>query len=274
LQDVKDKITFFKGDVCNKDNVKKAIKDCEIVFNFAAETHVDKSIIEAGSFVKTDVIGTYTLLEIARSLDIGKFIQISTDEVYGSIENGSFKEHDILNPSSPYSASKAGADLLINAYYKTYDMPVLITRSSNNYGPFQFPEKLIPVLIINTIRNKPLPIYAMGKNVRDWINVMDNCRAIDVVSKKGKFGEIFNIASGNEKTNLEIANMILDELNKPKNLIKFVKDRPGHDFRYSLNWEKIKMLGWEPKIRFEDGLKQTIEWYKNNEWWWKPLIKS
>lgn len=214
------------------------------------------------------------MLEVARKFDVEKFIQISTDEVYGSIENGSFKEADILNPSSPYSASKAGSDLLVNAYYKTYGIPVLTTRSSNNYGPFQFPEKLIPVLIINALKNKTLPIYATGKNVRDWIHVLDNCRAINLVSKKGKFGEIFNIGSGNEKTNLEIANIILEELNKPKTLIEFVKDRPGHDFRYSLNWGKIKKMGWEPRISLVEGLKKTIEWYIKNGWWWEPLIKS
>lgn len=274
LQDIIDKITFIKGDVCNKEDVKRALNDCNIVFNFAAETHVDRSIIEAGVFVKTDIIGTYNLLEIARKLDIEKFIQISTDEVYGSITNYSFEETDILNPSSPYSASKAGADLLVNAYYKTYSMPVLITRSSNNYGPFQFPEKLIPVLIINALKNKPLPIYGDGKNVRDWVHVFDNCRAIDLVSKKGKFGDVFNIGSGNEKTNLEIANIIIKELNKPKKLIKFVKDRPGHDFRYSLSWKKIKKLGWEPIINLTEGLKKTIEWYVNNKWWWEPIIKN
>ena len=274
LQDVANKINFIKGDICNREDVEKVVKGCNIIFNFAAETHVDKSIVEGGIFVKTDILGTYTLLEVTRKFDIEKFVQISTDEVYGSIENGSFKETDILNPSSPYSASKAGADLLVNAYHKTYGTPALITRSSNNYGPYQFPEKLIPVLIINALKNRPLPIYATGENVRDWIHVLDNCRAIDLVSKKGRLGEIFNIGSGNERTNLEIANLILEELNKPKTLIKFVKDRPGHDFRYSLNWEKIKKLGWESRISLIEGLKKTIEWYKNNKCWWETLIKS
>jgi len=274
LQDVANKINFIKGDICNREDVEKVVKGCNIIFNFAAETHVDRSIVEGGIFVKTDILGTYTLLEVTRKFDIEKFVQISTDEVYGSIENGSFKETDILNPSSPYSASKAGADLLVNAYHKTYGTPALITRSSNNYGPYQFPEKLIPVLIINALKNRPLPIYATGENVRDWIHVLDNCRAIDLVSKKGRLGEIFNIGSGNERTNLEIANLILEELNKPKTLIKFVKDRPGHDFRYSLNWEKIKKLGWESRISLIEGLKKTIEWYKNNKCWWETLIKS
>jgi len=191
--------------------------------------------------------------------------------VYGSIEKGSFKEDDVLDPSSPYSGSKAGADLLVKAYHKTFGLPVLITRSSNNFGPYQYPEKLIPVLILNALHDKPLSIYGEGKNVRDWIYVLDNCEAIDFVFRKGKIGEIYNIASGNEKTNMEIANLILEELNKPKSLIKFVKDRPGHDFRYSLNCEKIRGLEWMPNTKFEDALKETVRWYKENEWWWKEL---
>jgi len=271
LQDVMDKITFIKGDICNREDIEK-VKKCGIIFNFAAETHVDRSIIDAGIFVKTDILGTYNLLEYSRRHDVEKYIQISTDEVYGSVEKGSFKEEDILDPSSPYSASKAGADLLAKAYYKTYGLPVLITRSSNNFGPYQYPEKLIPVLILNALHDKPLPIYGEGKNVRDWIYVLDNCEAIDVVFRKAKNGEIYNIASGNERTNIEIANMILDELNKPKSLIKFVKDRPGHDFRYSLDTIKIKELGWTPKYKFENAMKETVRWYKENEWWWKILI--
>ena len=272
LQDVMDKITFIKGDICNKENVEKA-GECDIIFNFAAETHVDRSIIDAGIFVKTDVLGTYTLLEYARKNDIEKYIQISTDEVYGSIEKGSFKEEDILDPSSPYSASKAGADLLVRAYYKTYGLPVLITRSSNNFGPYQYPEKLIPVLILNALHDKPHPIYGEGKNVRDWIYVLDNCSGIDFVFQKGKFEEIYNIASGNEKMNIEIANLILEELKKTKSLIKFVKDRPGHDFRYSLDTTKIRELGWKPKVKFEEGIKETVRWYIENERWWKPRME-
>ncbi|MBT9151048.1 MAG: dTDP-glucose 4,6-dehydratase 2 [candidate division WS2 bacterium] len=272
LQDVMDKITFIKGDICNKEDVEK-VKEYDIIFNFAAETHVDRSIIDAGVFVKTDVMGTYNLLEYARKHEVKKYIQISTDEVYGSIEKGSFKEEDILEPSSPYSASKAGADLLVKAYHKTYGLPVLITRSSNNFGPYQYPEKLIPVLILNALHDKPLPIYGDGKNVRDWIFVLDNCEAIDFVFQKGKLGEIYNIASGDERENIEVAKLILKELNKPESLIKFVEDRPGHDFRYSLNCEKIKALGWMAKTKFEEGLKKTIQWYRKNKWWWKSLIK-
>jgi len=271
LQDVMDKITFIKGDICNIEDVKK-VGECDIIFNFAAETHVDRSIIEGGIFVKTDVLGTYNLLECARKSNVEKYIQISTDEVYGSIENGSFKEEDTLDPSSPYSASKAGADLLVKAYYKTYDLPVLITRSSNNFGPYQYPEKLIPLFITNALRDKPLPVYGDGLNVRDWIYVIDNCSAIDLVYRKGKIGEIYNIASGNEKTNLEVTDLILKELNKPKSLIKFVKDRPGHDRRYSLDFTKMNKLGWKPKYDFESAMKATVKWYVENEWWWKPLV--
>jgi dTDP-glucose 4,6-dehydratase len=272
LQDTKNKIQFIKGDICHKQAVDKAIRGCQAIFNFAAETHVDRSIIDAGSFVKTDILGTYTLLETARKHGVDKFIQISTDEVYGSVESGSFKETDILEPSSPYSASKAGADLLVKAYHKTYNLPVLITRSSNNFGPFQYPEKLIPVLILNALQNKPLPIYGDGKNIRDWLYVEDNCEGIELVLQEGKAGETYNLASGNERMNLEIAELILKELNKPPSLIQFVKDRPGHDFRYSLDTTKVRDLGWKPGTDFEQGLKRTIKWYQDNKWWWKPLL--
>lgn len=272
LQDVIGEVEFIRGDICNREDVERAIKGCSVIFNFAAETHVDRSIIEAGIFLETDIIGTHVLLEAARRHDIEKFVQISTDEVYGSIDKGSFKENDPLDPSSPYSASKAGADLLINAYYKTYGLPIIITRSSNNFGPYQYPEKLIPVLILKALQNKPLPVYGDGSNVRDWIYVLDNCQAIDSIFHKGKIGEIYNVGSGNEKMNIEVANFILEELNKPKSLIEFVKDRPGHDLRYSLDTTKIANLGWEPCYEFESALRGTIKWYVANEWWWKPLI--
>ena len=270
LQDVMDKITFVNGDICNREDVEK-VGDCDVIFNFAAETHVDRSIIDAGIFVRTDVLGTYNLLEYAKKYDIEKYIQISTDEVYGSIKIGSFEEEAILDPSSPYSASKAGADLLCKAYFKTYGLPILITRSSNNYGPYQFPEKLIPVLILNAIMNKPMPIYGEGENVRDWLYVMDNCEAIDLVFYKGKEGEIYNIASGEEMRNIDIAKLVLQELNKSESLIKYVEDRPGHDFRYSLNCDKIRKLGWQPKTIFEEGLRETIKWYEENKWWWAKI---
>jgi dTDP-glucose 4,6-dehydratase len=272
LRDIKDKIEFIKGDICEKKRVEKAINGCDLVFNFAAETHVDRSILEAGVFIKTDVIGTHVLLEMSRKHDVEKFVQIGTDEVYGSIKKGSFGEESPLDPSSPYSASKAGADLLVKAYFKTYGLPVLITRSTNNFGPYQYPEKLIPLLTINALLNKPLPIYGDGLNVRDWIYVLDNCSAINLVSEKGKFGEIYNIGAGNEKTNLEVTRLILKVLSKPESLIKFVKDRPGHDWRYSLEIKKIRKLGWKPDSSFESALKTTVNWYKENSWWWKPLI--
>lgn len=264
--------SFIKGNICNKDDIEKSVKDSDAIFNFAAETHVDRSIVGYEEFIKTNVMGTYTLLEVARKYDIEKFIQISTDEVYGSIENGSFQEDDVLDPSSLYSASKAGADLLVKAYHKTYGLHVMTTRSSNNFGPYQYPEKLIPLFITNTLQDKQLPIYGDGKNVRDWLYVLDNCSGIDTVFKKGKFGEIYNIASGNEKTNLEITNLVLKNLNKPDSLIKFVRDRAGHDRRYSLDIMKIKKLGWKPKFSFDNALISTINWYKDNEWWWRPLV--
>ncbi|MHA1578940.1 MAG: dTDP-glucose 4,6-dehydratase [Candidatus Freyarchaeota archaeon] len=272
LEDVIEDIEFIKGDICNSEDLAR-VGDCDVVINFAAETHVDRSIKDAGVFVKTDILGTFNLLEFSRRHDL-TFIQISTDEVYGSIEEGSFREDDALDPSSPYSSSKAGADLLARAYYKTYGLPVMITRSSNNFGPYQYPEKIIPLFILNALQDKPLPLYGDGKNVRDWIYVLDNCEAVDVVLHRGKKGEIYNIGGGNEKTNLEITHMILDELKKPKSLIKFVQDRPGHDRRYSLDCTKIKKLGWKPKHEFKEALRSTINWYKENQWWWKPLINQ
>jgi len=272
LQEVKDKIEFIKGDICNKEDVKR-VGNCDVIFNFAAETHVDRSIVDADIFVRTDVLGTYNLLEYARKNNVKKYIQISTDEVYGSINKGSFKENDVLDPSSPYSASKSGADLLCNAYFKTYGLPIQITRSSNNYGSYQFPEKLIPVLILNAIMNKSLPIYGEGENIRDWLYVNDNCEAINLVFCKGKNGEIYNIASDREIRNIDIAKFILKELNKSEGSIKYVEDRLGHDFRYSLNCDKIRRMGWCAKTTFEEGLHKTIQWYTKNKWWWKKVWK-
>lgn len=261
LKDVINKIEFIKGDICNETDVKNAMQDCDMVVHFAAETHVDVSIQNPNLFIKTNVLGTCNLLEEARKNDINRFCQISTDEVYGSIKHGSMSEESRLNPSNPYSASKAGADMLVMAYYKTFNLPVVITRSSNNFGPYQYPEKLIPLFILNALNDKPLPVYGDGLNVRDWLYVRDNCRAILLVLEKGKLGEIYNISSGNERNNLEITHMILDILNKPKDLIEFVEDRPGHDWRYSLDATKLKELGWESKWNFEDALRETVDWY-------------
>jgi len=271
LEDVKSRIKFVKGDICDKEAVKKTMEGCDSVVNFAAESHVDRSIATPEDFVRTDVLGVFTLLDEARRRDVKKFVQISTDEVYGSTELGSFSEKDVLDPSSPYSASKAGGELLARSYVRTYGLDVMVTRSSNNYGPYQYPEKLIPVLVIKALRNQPLPIYGKGANVRDWLHVDDNCRAIDIVISKGKPGDIVNIGSGNEVPNIVIAKLILKHLKKPESLVKFVSDRPGHDFRYSLNWDRIRQLGWKPKVKFEDGLRKTVDWYVANEAWWKPI---
>lgn len=272
LEQVKDKIKFAKGDICDKDAVKKTMAGCEQVVNFAAESHVDRSITSPEDFVRTDVLGVFTLLEEARRTDVKKFVQISTDEVYGSTVSGSFSEGNILDPSSPYSASKAGGELLARSYVRTYGLDVVVTRSSNNYGPFQYPEKLIPVLVIKALRDQPLPIYGKGTNVRDWLHVDDNCRAIDIVLQKAKAGEIVNIGSGNEVSNIDVAKLILKRMKKPESLIKYVDDRPGHDFRYSLKWDQIRKMGWKPKMKFEDGLKKTVDWYLANQQWWKPLF--
>jgi dTDP-glucose 4,6-dehydratase len=264
--------TFIKGDICDLSATDKAMGGCDLVVNFAAETHVDRSIASGGEFVRTNVCGTNNLLELGRKHEISLFIQISTDEVYGSKESGSFCEEDALLPNSPYSASKAGADLLCRSYSTTYGMPVVITRSSNNFGPYQHPEKLIPRFVTNTIRNLPLPLYGDGLNVRDWVYVEDNCRAIDLVLSKGKTGQIYNIAAGSEKTNLEITRNILKKLDKPSSLIKMVQDRPGHDRRYSVDTSKLKSLGWKPIYSFEDAIGITVDWYLKNRKWWGPLV--
>lgn len=269
--------TFIKGDICNIKMIDEVFKKEEIshIINFAAESHVDRSITNPEAFIKTDILGSFTLLEACRKFDVERYVQISTDEVYGSIERGSFKEGDPMNPSSPYSSSKASADLLVNSYYITYTIPTLITRSSNNFGPFQYPEKLIPFFIINALCDESLPVFGDGLQVRDWLYVEDNCKAIDLVLQKGKIGEKYNVGADNEHTNMEITSVILKQLNKPSSLMKHVKDRLGHDRRYSLDSSKIKKLGWKPEKSkdFENTLKQTIQWYVKNDWWWKPLIE-
>jgi len=265
---------FIKGDICDAKLVEKVFQKekPDFILNFAAETHVDRSIKNPKNFTQTNVLGTHTLLEASRKYNIKKFLQISTDEVYGSIKKGKFKEIDSLLPNSPYAASKAGADLLVRSYYKTFNLPTLITRSSNNFGPYQYPEKLIPLFITNILQGKKVPLYGTGLNVRDWIYVLDNCAGIDIVLRKGKIGEIYNIGGGNEKTNLEIAKIILKELGKDESWIEYVKDRPGHDFRYALDTRKIIKLGWKPKYSFEKAIKETIIWYKTRQDWWKKLI--
>jgi len=266
--------TFIKGDICDKETVEKAIQGCDAVINFAAETHVDRSIIDAGSFINTDVFGTYVLLQAVNKFKIKRYILISTDEVYGSIEEGSFTEQSPLNPRNPYSSTKAAGDMLALSFYNTYKTPVIITRSSNNFGEFQHPEKLIPLFITNLLEGKKVPLYGDGQNIRDWIYVQDNCEAIDVVLHKGALGEIYNIAGGNEKENVFITNFILKKFGKDSSFIEYVKDRLGHDRRYSLSSEKVKELGWSPKMDFESAMSETIEWYKKNVSWWKRLKSS
>jgi dTDP-glucose 4,6-dehydratase len=262
---------FIQGDICDSDVVDDLMKKVDIVVNFAAESHVDRSIGKPDDFIKTDIFGAFVLLESARKNSIKRFIQISTDEVYGSILKGSFKETDVLEPSSPYSASKAGADRLAYSYFVTYNLPVIISRCSNNYGPYQFPEKLIPLFITNAMDDKKLPIYGDGQNVRDWIFVMDHCLAIDFLIHNAQNGQVYNIGAGEEQTNLEITDTILQTLGKPKDLMIYVQDRLGHDRRYSVETTKIQSLGWKPSYHFKEAMKETITWYMDNRWWWEKL---
>ncbi|MBM4764479.1 dTDP-glucose 4,6-dehydratase [Bacillus sp. B15-48] len=267
--------TFVKGDINNRELVDFLLKkyQIDVIVNFAAESHVDRSITNPGVFVKTNVLGTQCLLDLAKENNIKKFVQISTDEVYGSLgETGFFTESTPLAPNSPYSASKTGGDLLVRAYYETYGMNVNITRCSNNYGPYHFPEKLIPLLVTNALQGKELPIYGDGGNTRDWLHVRDHCSAIDLVVHAGKPGEIYNIGGHNEKTNNEIVNLIVEKLGVSKNLIKYVKDRPGHDKRYAIDPTKIETeLGWKPHYTFDVGIVETINWYVNNKEWWENI---
>lgn len=262
-------LLFIQGDVCDNKLVEKIVSQVDVVLNFAAQSHVDRSIMEAGSFVTTDVYGVYVLLEAARKHSVERFIQIGTDEAYGSIEKGLFKETDPLKPNSPYAASKAAADLLVRSYYVTYGVPAIITRSSNNFGPFQHPEKLIPLFITNALEGKHLPLYGDGMNVRDWLYVLDNCQAIDLVLHKGKPGEIYNIGADNEWTNIETTKLILRTLKKPESLIRWVKDRLAHDRRYALDSSKIRSLGWQVSYDFHQAIEGTVRWYQSNEKWWQ-----
>ncbi len=260
---------FVKGDICDAAAVEAAMRSCDAVVHFAAESHVDRSIYEPAPVIQTNVTGTFILLEVARKVGVSRFVHVSTDEVYGDIPPGDFAdENSPLQPSSPYSASKAGSDLLVRSYVRTYKFPALVTRSSNNYGPYQFPEKFIPLMITNAFSDKPLPVYGDGKQQRDWLHVEDNCRGILAVLEKGKIGEVYNIGGMDIEENLTMVRRILQLTGKPKSLLSYVQDRPGHDRRYALNCKKIETeLGWKPKIALEDGLRQTIDWYKaNGEW--------
>ena len=263
--------SFVKGDICDPVIVNEVMKTADQVIHFAAESHVDRSIDDGSVFVRTNVLGTNTLLQSALANEIKKFVHVSTDEVYGSIKEGSFTETDNLNPSSPYSSSKAGSDLLAMSYYTTYGLPVCITRCTNNFGPYQYPEKLIPFFISRLMEGKKIPVYGTGLNIRDWIYVEDHCSAVDFVLHKGSSGEIYNIDGGNELTNLEITHRLLEMLSKDESSIEYVEDRKGHDFRYSLDGSKLKKMGWKPKYDFETALEQTVRWYIENKWWWEPL---
>jgi dTDP-glucose 4,6-dehydratase len=268
--------TFVKGDIADTGIVSDIFDNHKIdaVVNFAAESHVDRSIEEPGVFIRTDVYGTFVLLEAARKNSCDIFLQISTDEVYGSIEEGSFRESDPLLPNSPYSASKAGAEMIVRSFFKTYGTPVIITRTSNNFGPYQYPEKLIPLFITNLIDGIKVPLYGDGMNVRDWIYVDDNCSALDLVLHRGKMGQIYNIGAGNEKPNVWITKKLIELLGKTEDMIVPVEDRLGHDRRYSVDCSRIKdELGWGAEYDFEEALEKTVEWYRNNEGWWRPLKK-
>ncbi|MDL2246075.1 dTDP-glucose 4,6-dehydratase [Methanobrevibacter sp. OttesenSCG-928-K11] len=271
LEDIenKDNYKFIKGDIRDKELVNNLTSDVDYIINFAAESHVDRSIEDPEIFIKSNILGTQVLLDAAKKYNIKKYLQISTDEVYGTLgKTGYFTEKTPLQANSPYSASKAGADLMVRAYGETFNLPINITRCSNNYGPYQFPEKLIPLMISNALDNKKLPIYGDGKNVRDWLHVYDHCTAIDLVLRDGKLGEVYNIGGNNEKQNIEIVKLILKELNKDESLIEFVKDRLGHDRRYAIDSSKIQdELGWTPKYTFETGIKETIRWYLDNGSW-------
>ncbi|MEC3333278.1 dTDP-glucose 4,6-dehydratase [Bacillus cereus] len=269
---------FVKGDIADRQFINQLFKEekFDYVLNFAAESHVDRSITNPDIFIQTNIQGTQVLLDAAKNAEVKKYLQVSTDEVYGTLgETGYFTEETPLASNSPYSSSKAGADLLVRAYHETFGLPVNITRCSNNYGPFHFPEKLIPLMIINALNDKQLPVYGDGLNVRDWLHVEDHCQAIDLVLHKGKNGEVYNVGGNNERTNIEIVKTILKALDKPESLIKYVTDRPGHDRRYAIDATKLcEELGWSPKYNFDTGIEQTIKWYLENQDWWKNIISG
>lgn len=263
---------FVKGDVADASVAGPLVRESEIVVHFAAETHVDRSIMDAGAFITTDVYGTFVLLQAARQAPrLRCFVQISTDEVYGSVSDGYSRETDELKPRNPYAASKAGADRLAYSFWATYQVPVIITRASNNYGPHQFPEKIIPLFITNALDGLPVPLYGDGLYVRDWLHVTDHCRALDLLIERGQPGEVYNIGGGNEVRNLDLTHRILALLDRPPSLIAHVPDRPGHDRRYALDTTKLRALGWRPSVPFDEGLRATVAWYRENEWWWRPI---
>ena len=277
LREVEDhaRHTFVKGNIADPDVADPLVRDADIIVHFAAETHVDRSIQRAGEFIRTDVEGTFVLLEAARHASrLRRFIQISTDEVYGSVPEGASREGDELRPRNPYSATKVAADRLAYSYWATHDVPVVITRASNNYGPNQFPEKVIPLFVTNAIDDIPVPLYGDGLNVRDWLHVTDHCQAIDLLIAQGESGEVYNVGGGNEVTNIDLTERILELLGRPTSLISRVADRIGHDRRYALDTTKLRALGWSPGTPFEQGLADTVAWYRENESWWRPIKES
>src|SRR3989344_1780080 len=265
------KYRFVKGDICDKDAVDSAIKDVDAVVHFAAESHVENSIYDPYVFTQTNVLGTHTLLESARQNGVKKFVHISTDEVYGNVHKGSVTETDRLHPTNPYSCSKAAAEFIARAYFLTYKLPLVITRSSNNFGPFQHPEKMMPRFLTRLIDREKVTVHGTGMNIRDWLYVKDNCEAVDVILHQGEIGEVYNIAGENEMTNLDITKRLLREMEKDESHIMFVEDRLNNDWRYSLDCTKLKKIGWQRKGRFEDNLRETVKWYKENAWWWREL---
>src|SRR3989475_3630990 len=275
LRDVEQhpRYAFIQGDICDRALVERVAREhrVEAIVNLAAETHVDRSILEPEGFVKTDVVGTAVLLETAQAMGIKRFVQVSTDEVYGDVPRGRSKESDPLAPRSPYSASKAAGDLLALCYFTTFRLPVMITRGSNTFGPNQYPEKFIPLFVTNALEDQPLPLYGDGLQQRDWLYVEDHCQAIDLILRKGEPGQEYNVGTGEEWPNLEVAEAILGLLGKPRSLLRHVTDRPGHDRRYALNCTKIAKLGWKPRVAFQDALKETVSWYRNNGWWWGKI---
>jgi dTDP-glucose 4,6-dehydratase len=277
LQDLIDhpRHTFVKGDIADATVAAPLVAASEIVVHFAAETHVDRSLMSAGEFITTDVFGTFVLLEAARTAPrLQRFVQISTDEVYGSVAQGASRESDELRPRNPYSASKAAADRLAYSYWATYNVPVVITRASNNYGPYHFPEKVIPLFITNAIDNIPVPLYGDGLQERDWLHVTDHCRAVDLLITRGTSGEVYNVGGGNHIQNIDLTKRILALTGRPDALIQPVADRVGHDRRYSLDTSKLMGLGWRPEVTFDTGLEETVAWYRANEWWWRPIKEN
>ncbi|HUZ00899.1 MAG TPA: dTDP-glucose 4,6-dehydratase [Thermomicrobiaceae bacterium] len=273
LQDLTESSEFrlIVGDICDAPAVQVAVEGCDAIVNFAAETHVDRSLLDAAAFIQTNVYGTWVLLEAARREGVRRYVQVSTDEVYGEVPEAFSIETDPLCPRSPYSASKAGADMMVQAYVATHGLDASITRGSNTYGPYQFPEKVIPLMITNAMEERPLPVYGDGRQVRDWIHVWDHCAGIDAVLRRGEPGEAYNVGGGNPRENLDVIRAILRLLERPESLVHHVTDRPGHDRRYALATDKLRSLGWEPTIQFEDGLRQTVAWYRDQRSWWEPL---